>query len=319
MLQSTVKNFKINFNVARSTFSSGDLIAGHITFDLTKKTKITSITMALTGKANVRWSTGGGKNRHKKVYSAKLEFVNFKSVIVQENRITGEAATFQPGTHVYPFTCQFPHGNFPSTFHGVHGHITYSLTVGVHRAWHMAKDFVTELNFVNRINTDQPELHAPLSGSNNMTLCCLWCASDPITMTVSLEKKAFIPGETVKIICEFSNASSWTVTPKVTLQQKQVYYTLSKASRRMLFKNVVSVTGQPVCAHTHDVHTSILLTIPPSTTLTVSNCSIIDVDYIIEVSLSTRASANLTVLFPIIMCDTTVDAYPPPYFFSPSK
>ena len=37
-------------------------------------------------------------------------------------------------------------------------------------------------------------LQAPLSGSNNMTLCCLWCASGPITMTASTEKKAFVPG-----------------------------------------------------------------------------------------------------------------------------
>jgi len=37
-------------------------------------------------------------------------------------------------------------------------------------------------------------LQAPLSGSNSMTLSCLWCASGLITMAVSTEKKAFIPG-----------------------------------------------------------------------------------------------------------------------------
>lgn len=37
-------------------------------------------------------------------------------------------------------------------------------------------------------------LQAPLSGSNNMTLCCLWCASGPITLTARTEKKAFVPG-----------------------------------------------------------------------------------------------------------------------------
>lgn len=91
MFQQTVKNFNINFNVLneRNTFSSGDLIAGHISFDLTKETKITSITMALTGRANVHWSTGGGgsgkRRRRRRNHTAKLEFFNFKTVIMQEN------------------------------------------------------------------------------------------------------------------------------------------------------------------------------------------------------------------------------------------
>ncbi|XP_068560321.1 arrestin domain-containing protein 3-like isoform X2 [Cebidichthys violaceus] len=288
MFQQTIKNFNINFNVLNETnsFSSGDLITGHVSFDLTKETKITSISMALTGRANVHWSTGGGggrrRRRHRKHHTAKLDFFNFKSVILQENSDTGGTAILQPGRHLFPFTCQLPQGDFPSTFRGVFGQILYSLTVSIHRPWHMAKDFVTELNFVNRINTNQPELHAPLSGSNSMTLCCLWCASGPITMTVSVEKKAFMPGETVKIICQFSNASSRTATPKVALQQKQICYTINKMSKRMVMKNLASVTGEPVSAHTSDVHTAIMLAIPTFAPLTISNCIIIDVDYFIE-------------------------------------
>ncbi|KAK5932682.1 hypothetical protein CgunFtcFv8_004366 [Champsocephalus gunnari] len=315
MFQNTVKNFKINFNALNqgNTFSSGDVMTGHISFDLTKETKISSITMTLTGKANVHWSTGGGKKRRRRHYSAKLDFFDLKSVIVQQNSATGGAATFKAGTHVYPFTCQVPQGNFPSSFHGVYGHITYNLTVAVHRPWHMSKDFVTECNFVNRINTNQPELHAPLSGSNSMTVCCLWCTSGPIEMTASIEKKGFMPGETVKIICEFINGSSRTATPKVSLQQKQVFYTHNKNHRRMHVKKLMSSAGQLVSERISDRRTVIELTIPSSASLTISNCSIIDVEYLIEVSFSVRGSPDLDVLFPIIMCDAPVDAHPPSY------
>ncbi|KAI4819978.1 hypothetical protein KUCAC02_027978 [Chaenocephalus aceratus] len=275
MFQDTVKNFKINFNALNqgNTFSSGDVMTGNISFDLTKETKISSITMTLTGKANVRWSTGGGKKRRRRPYSAKLDFFDLKSVIVQQN----------------------------------------SATVAVHRPWHMSKDFVTECNFVNRINTNQPELHAPLSGSNSMTMCCLWCTSGPIEMTASIEKKGFMPGETVKIICEFINGSSRTATPKVSLQQKQVFYTHNKNHRRMHVKKLMSSAGQLVSERISDRRTVIELTIPSSASLTISNCSIIDVEYLIEVSFSVRGSPDLDVLFPIIMCDTPVDAHPPSY------
>lgn len=49
--------------------------------------------------------------------------------------------------------------NFPSSFHGVHGKIAYTLTVGINRPWRMSKDFVTELKFVNHIDTNQPGLN----------------------------------------------------------------------------------------------------------------------------------------------------------------
>lgn len=318
MFQETIKDFNINFNALNenNSISQGDLMTGHISFVLTKATKIDSIAMALTGRANVHWSTDGGGSRKRRRsrthYSAKLDFFKFKSVIVHSNNAVG-GMQLQPGRHVYPFTCQLPHGDFPSTFRGVNGHIVYSLTVSIHRCWRMAKDFVTELNFVNHIDTNLPELQAPLSGSNTMSLCCMWCSSGPITMTASIVKKAFVPGETVNIVCEFSNASSQTTTPKVTLQQKQVFYTNNKVNKKMVSKNLASVTGRPVGAHASRVHAGIALAIPAAAPLTISNCSIIEVDYIIKVSLSTRLSANLTVLFPIVLCDAPVSAQPSLY------
>lgn len=319
MFEQRIKNFNINFNGLneRNSFSSGDLITGHISFDLTKETKLTSITVRVSGKANVHWSTGGGGGRkrksHRRHFYAKLDFFDYRSVLLQETNAVDGTVKLQPGTHMYPITCQLPHGNFPTSFRGVHGQILYTLTVGINRPWHLSKDFVTELNFVNHTDTNRPDLPAPLSGTNNMTLCCLWCASGPITMTARTEKKAFVPGETVKLICDFSNPSSRTATPKVKLQQRQTFYTLNKVHKRMFSKYLASVTGQPIGPQTCDVHTEIRLTIPSAAALTISNCSILDVDYLVEVNLSVRAAPDLTVLFPIILCDTPVQPHPPPY------
>uniref|UniRef100_UPI001A9A02EE arrestin domain-containing protein 3-like n=1 Tax=Gasterosteus aculeatus aculeatus TaxID=481459 RepID=UPI001A9A02EE len=121
-----------------------------------------------------------------------------------------------------------------------------------------------------------------------MTLCCLWCVSGPIAMTVSVEKKAFIPGEAVKVICDFSNASSRTATPKVVLQQKQTCYDNNKLNKKAVVKNLTRVCGRPVGAHTSHVHAELALPIPTLASLTISNCSIIDVDYVIEVGASDR-------------------------------
>lgn len=157
-------------------------------------------------------------------------------------------------------------------------------------------------------------LQCPLSGSNSTTLCCLWCASGPITLTATAEKKAFAPGipsiypskvhfiikkinkspsvppvgETVKIICEMSNASSRIVTPKVKLLQKQNFYTHNKVSKRFLSQTMASMNGHPISPHSSEVHAELLLTIPSSVPYSISNCSILEVQYIIEVGETDR-------------------------------
>lgn len=86
MFQKTLENFSIHFNVTngRNAFSSGDLITGHFSFDLTKESNITYVMVAVAGKAEVHWSTGGGgKKSRRRHYSAKLEFFNIRSTILQ--------------------------------------------------------------------------------------------------------------------------------------------------------------------------------------------------------------------------------------------
>jgi len=56
----------------------------------------------------------------------------------------------------------------------------------------------------------------------------------------------------------------------------------------MVSKNLASVTGRPVGAHASRVHAGIALAIPAAAPLTISNCSIIEVDYIIKVGANGR-------------------------------
>lgn len=92
MFGEIIKNFGINLNALneKNTVSSGDLLTGHMSFDLKKETKISSITVSVTGKVRVHWSTSGGGGRKgrrsRKNFSGKLEFFNLKSVILQEDR-----------------------------------------------------------------------------------------------------------------------------------------------------------------------------------------------------------------------------------------
>ncbi|XP_076015975.1 arrestin domain-containing protein 3-like [Genypterus blacodes] len=321
MFQSKFKNFNINIDALddRNTCSSGARLTGQISFTLSKETKISSIGLRLRGNVKVRWTTGGGgsrrRRRSRKVYSAKVHLFDLKDAIVQESGAIRTPIVLKPGTHVYPFTCQIPHGDFPSSFQGVYGSIIYNLTVEINRPWHMSKDFVTTLNFVHHIDTSPPELHAPLEGTNSMTLGCLWWASAPISVKARLEKKLFARGEAVKVTCYLSNGSSWTATPKVSLIQNQTFYTSQRINQRSIVTKMASVGAQPVRGHTEATQrpTEMMLTIPSTVIPTISNCTIIEVNYLIKVSFGVRCAADLQVLFPIIIHDETVPDHPPPY------
>ncbi|XP_061585006.1 arrestin domain-containing protein 3-like [Cololabis saira] len=304
MFERAIKNFNIaleSLNIENAV-SAGDLLTGQINFDLMKETNISSLSIKLKGGVHVHWTTGGKRKRH---HSAKLKFFNIKSAIIQGDNAIGGGTKLAPGRHLYPFSFQIPQGDFPSSFNGPHGEISYKLTVSINRPWHLSQDFVTMLNFVNRIDSNNPDLWAPLSGSSSKTLCCLWCTSGPIEMTATMERKAFIPGETAKIICDISNASSRTVIPKVILQQKHVYYLHDRVQRRPLKWYLAAVHGDPIGAHTSHAHVEIMLDIPSSASLSLTNCPLLEVFYIVKVSLHINGSSDLTVLFPITLCNTS--------------
>lgn len=105
MFQQSIKNFSVVFETANGnlTVSAGDLITGHISFDLTKVTRISSLTMKVRGRAHVHWSSGSRKRRRH--YSEKMEFFSMKSIIMQENN----------GMHTF-WTCLDQTATFPSFF-----------------------------------------------------------------------------------------------------------------------------------------------------------------------------------------------------------
>lgn len=174
-------------------------------------------------------------------------------------------------------------------------------------------------------------MQAPLSGSNSKMLCCLCCASGPVTMTVMVEKAIFSPGkdsvdqplfqleknhesihfrilflhptgETAKIFCEFSNASSKAASPWVKLLQRQTVYTLDQVSSSQACERLALVAGEHVMPNTSDVHTEIKLHIPSSASCTISNISILKVEYIIEVGVSDRQHRILTCMKVSFIC-----------------
>ncbi|KAI1900410.1 hypothetical protein AGOR_G00049660 [Albula goreensis] len=309
MFEETFKSFTINYDALneRNTFSCGNVVSGRIYFEISKDVKVNSITFAVKGKAKVAWSTGSSKNRRH--YSAREEYFNIKGNIVEQrnNAVGADYTVLTKGAHVYPFAVQLPYGNFPTSFQGLHGRVAYTLDVQIHRPWHLAKEFRTELNFVSHIDANHPQLLVPLAASNSKTLCCLCCVSGPISLMARLERKGYVPGEMIAISAEFENTSSRTVYPEATLVQMQTFYTSSRLSRKRLDRNITMLEGRPLMPYTTEVWANQMLQIPVTTPLTVSNCQILEVEYSLRVSVRIPGGINLSVALPVVICSVPVN------------
>lgn len=88
----------------------------------------------------------------------RLSIFKFFSLFFVSKPLWVCRASSQPLSPLCVPACLHECRDFPSSFHGVHGQIEYTLTVSIHRPWHLSKDFVTELNFVNHVDTNKPDL-----------------------------------------------------------------------------------------------------------------------------------------------------------------
>uniref|UniRef100_A0A3P9CBS5 Arrestin domain-containing protein 3 n=1 Tax=Maylandia zebra TaxID=106582 RepID=A0A3P9CBS5_9CICH len=266
MFEQTIRNFKINFirHDGRNSFSSGDQIIGHISFDLTKETKITSITTRLKGNVNVHWTAGGGggKQETRKRYSARLDFFDLKGVILQEDRVT-RGTKLQLGTHVYPFTCQLPLGELPSSFRGSHGKI------------------VLEANLSHSVRKDsKAKLMVPLQTKMNLF------TSGSVAMDVSIPKTAFLQGEDIKVMASVQNKSSRDIKLKYCLYRKNSYFANKK--RKLETKDILKEEGE-------------IITVPSTETASVLNCNIIKLENRLRVHLDVKYASDPEIKFPIII------------------
>uniref|UniRef100_A0A3Q2VAW5 Arrestin C-terminal-like domain-containing protein n=1 Tax=Haplochromis burtoni TaxID=8153 RepID=A0A3Q2VAW5_HAPBU len=268
MFEQTIRNFKINFirHDGRNSFSSGDQIIGHISFDLTKETKITSITMRLKGNVNVHW-TAGGEDR------GMLLLVLFgRSDTWQTNShrlcpflIATRGTKLQLGTHVYPFTCQLPLGELPSSFRGSHGKIVYRL----------------EANLSHSVRKDsKAKLMVPLQTKMNLF------TSGSVAMDVSIPKTAFLQGEDIKVMASVQNKSSRDIKLKYCLYRKNSYFANKK--RKLETKDILKEEGE-------------IITIPSTETASVLNCNIIKLENRLRVHLDVKYASDPEIKFPIII------------------
>ncbi|XP_063050029.1 arrestin domain-containing protein 3-like [Engraulis encrasicolus] len=292
------KSYKINFSSPNATgvFRRGETLSGELRFVLGREIEIKQITVTLKGKASVLWETKQGKASidHK----GKVVYYRDREVLLR----APSGSTLKPGVHVYPFLCKLPRGNFPSTFKSGHGKISYSVIFEIHRSVNQSKTLESEFQFERLVNVNVPALLMPQSATKSTSLYRFCCTvTGDLSMDVLVDKKGYVPGETITITIEGENGTSSTIVPTAELERKVIYYEDGMINQKSKSKQVKYVVGEHVKPNTSEFKGEIKLCIPKDTYITLQDCKVLVVEYSLTVGLSANAATALTAVFPIVI------------------
>ncbi|KAF7687397.1 hypothetical protein HF521_014625 [Silurus meridionalis] len=303
---STVKQLSLTYDAVNSsnTFTNGDVINGRVVFEVTKEVTIESLYIKCKGDARVKWSER--RNDKTYSYSANERYFKIKQYFIKDPKkgnedpgvILAEGEIYsnvvKPGNHVYPFSFQLPHGNFPASFKGHYGSVKYILEVTLDRSWKMDRTETKEFIFVPRLSG--VNLMSPQTGSIEKKMKLF--TSGSTSMKATIDKMAFMRGEVMKVSTDIDNSSSRDLKIKYSMEQKQTFHAQghSKYSSRSIFK----VVGDPVPAGSKQtINTN--LTLPENLEMTITNCNIIKLEYIFKVYLDVPYASDPEICFSVII------------------
>ena len=297
-----LKLFVINLTANNSVYFAGSNVEGSVSLELSEPKKTQGISIVFSGKAHVQWTesrtTGSGQNQHTETVHFSDTQIIFNDVFLQlwgNGRDSQELGT---GRYEFPFKFQLPSDLvLPTSFESLTGYIRYSLLARISRSWkfdHTTTRAIT-VNEIVDINTTQ--LTASLSSSNEKTLCCLCCASGPLTLSAKTDRGGYCPGESIAVSTEAENHSNRRVTSvRATLKQVVVYY--ARGHTRISGKIIQRIEGPGIEPGATSNWSNELLPIP-ATVPSISSCRVLNLSYVLTVTLGIPRAIDLHVAMPV--------------------
>ena len=250
----------------------------------------------LSGKAYVHWSESRGENQT--IHYSDTQII-FHDVFLQLCSNGRDSQELTAGRYEFPFKFQLPSDPvvLPTSFESRTGYIRYSLLARIRRSWkfdHTTTRAIT-VNEIVDINTAQ--LTSSLSSSNEKTLCCLCCASGPLTLSAKTDRGGYCPGESIAISTEAENHSNRRVTSvRATLKRIVVYYASGRSYP--ISKIIQRIEGPGIEPGATSNWSNELLPIP-ATVPSISSCRVLNLSYVLTVTLGIPGAIDIHVTIPI--------------------
>ena len=329
-----IEHFGIDLYGDNSVYFSGSDLEGSVILELSQHPrKAQSVSITLTGVARVHWTeertTETQRNRRR---TETIHYSNDENILgFNVINLWGNGQDIQEiavGKHEFPFKFQLPPDqSLPTSFESQNGYIRYSLVARIDRTnIDQDHDFAVKVITVGEVvDNNTAELASPRSNSNEKMLCCLCCTSGPISLSVKTDRDGYCPGESIAISTEVENYSNRRINGvRATLKQKVVYDAKGdrlvdyRSDRRTNNKVIQQIESPGIQSNGSFNWSNELLPIP-ATVPTINNCRILNLSYILTVTLDIPWAIDLSVEMPITIVSVPFpgdpnaypDLYPP--------
>lgn len=292
---------EIILNNPQVVYFPGQAIQGQLLVELNADMKMRGIRVKCRGKGHVYWSTGSGDNR--RTYSATEEYLETVLILYGNPPSSSADVILSAGKHAFPFQFLLP-VNLPGSFEGKSNcYVRYWLKGTIDRPWKFDPEYklLFTLGSVLDLNT-VPNAPAPAQTTDSKTVCCCCCESPPITATFRLDRSGYVPGENIICNAEINEGTGKGVhSSKIKLIMTTTYRTHGGSKKRETHE-IASLRHGPISAGGHDVWSGEMLLVPPVPPSFLPYCNIIEIDYIVQLSVDVADTPfDLTLPIPVII------------------
>nr|XP_006820673.1 PREDICTED: arrestin domain-containing protein 2-like [Saccoglossus kowalevskii] len=293
---------------------SGKIVLGfatvnEIVYVVSRDKKHDCIRVSLRGDGRVHWreklNVMPDKKRTTTFHGNEQFLCERKTIWGKEPHESGEIPLLQAGQYSFPFSFVFPKdSNLPCSFEcGKIAFIRYYVQTNMDISW--AVDPVAEryFSFVGSpIDCNLVGYQKTLHAADRKTLCCCWCCGrGPIALKAELQRTAYCPGEYINIKTKLDNNSDKVMKLGVKLVQSVTINADSpkKTSKSGSYEILAYTSPRVLPYQEYTLHTARMIQIPvlpPSVTT-----HVIQMNYVIEVSLLIDEKNELEIYFPIVI------------------
>ena len=271
-----------------------------------------TITVRLKGYADVHWTEthtvkDGNENRTEtRHFHSHEDYINEAIVLWSHEQAPNRV--LKPGQYVLPFKFALLSGRLPSSFVGEHGHIRYEVEARISTGlFHFDKTIFTIIQVVDRVDINVPALMSPVQYEDEKTICCLCCASPPISLTVNVPRTGFCIGEGIPLTASLDNGSSRIISMSATVTQTVTFHAHGRTRSRP--KRLNSFQSPPVQAQSTFDWTPAQQLAIPSAFPTITNCGIISLRYNLSIAAMIPGAIDSVINIPIVLGNVPPQSY----------
>ncbi|XP_071008925.1 arrestin domain-containing protein 1-like [Oncorhynchus clarkii lewisi] len=287
-----LKEFDITFTNNKVVYSPGESISGSV--------KITTGTSLQYKAIKVNCLGSCGVSNKMNDMSWTLEEQYFSSTLSAADK-----GTLAAGEHSFPFQFLIPVAA-PTSFEGPFGKIVYRVRAVIDTP-RFSKDYKAQRPFylLNLLNLNQvPNIEQPSYAVTTKRFSYLLVKTGTLMMKACSDQRGYTPGQIIRLATEIHNKSGKdTGCVLASLIQKVTYKT-----KRAVFdlRTIAEVEGAGVKAGKHAEWREQII-VPPLPQSGLAGCSLIEIDYFIQVSLK---SPETVVTLPIYIGNIAVNLIP---------